>query len=97
MKKIHLKPEEQLYKLGLFIYLMVIGVLITFFNTVNMNDVPFSLLILFLQGFYTVFLIYVNPYKQTLKIHSVTLLINQIVYIVFLIVINLINFLKNLS
>ena len=50
-----------------------------------------SILVLALQIIYTITLIAIHPYRQSLRVHTITLLINQCVYIVFLTFINLIN------
>ena len=50
-----------------------------------------SVICLTVHTFYITLLIIIKPYKQALRIHSVTLYFNQFLYFVFLVVINLIN------
>jgi hypothetical protein len=56
-----------------------------------------SVLVLIIQILYTLTLIVIHPYKQSLRVHTITLLIYQVVYIVFLIGINLINLVNDLD
>jgi amino acid transporter len=97
MKKILHKPEEQTYKKILVVYLSVTGSLICFCNNVVIANVPLSVLVLLLEIIYIIALLMIHPYKQSLRVHSITLLINQCVYLVFLIFINLINFVKGID
>jgi hypothetical protein len=97
MKKVLYKPEELIYKRLLLVYLLVIGTMVLFFNNVSIFAIPLSVIILILQIAYTIALIIIHPYKQSLRVHTVTLLINQIVYLVFLFFINLINFVKEMD
>jgi hypothetical protein len=97
MKKIFHKPEEQTYKRLLIFYLFVAGSLIFFCNNVVIANLPLSVLVLLLQIIYIIALLIIHPYKQSLRVHSITLLINQCVYLVFLIFINLINFVKDID
>ena len=97
IRKITLKTEEKHYKRLFFVYLCVMGLLIMFFNETSMVKLPMSVFVLAVQIAYTLALVVIHPYKQSLRIHSVTLLINQCVFIVFLIFINLINLLKDMD
>ncbi len=91
LNKILLKPEEKTYKSCLVLYLCVFGFLILFFNEVVVYKIPMSMFVFVLQILYTIALVVVHPYRQSLRVHTVTLLINQVVYAVFLAFINLIN------
>lgn len=97
IKKIKQRPEELLYKRLLFIYLFVVGGLIFFFNDVKLGPIPTSVVVLFLHSIYTVIIVFIKPYKQSLRIHAFVLYMNQILYGVFLIVINLINLVDHLD
>ena len=97
MKKILQKPEEQIYKKLIVAYLLVMGFLVFFFNSVIIYSLPISVIALLLQIIYIIALIMIHPYKQSLRVHSITLLINQCVFLVFLIFINLINFVKDID
>ncbi len=97
VKKFEERPEELLYKKFLFIYLLVIGALIFFWNNVKIVYVPISALVLAFHSIYAISLLFIKPYKQSLRIHSFTLYINQLLYFCFLVVINLINFLDTLE
>jgi hypothetical protein len=97
LMKINLKAEEKLYKRLFFVYLCTIGILMMFLNEVVLLKLPMSVFVLALQVFYTVTLIAIDPYKQSLRVHTVTLTINQCVFIVFLVFINLINFNKDMD
>ena len=85
------------YKRSLFSYLVIIGVIVVFYNNCNLFELPMSIFVLALHLTYICILISINPYKKSLKIHTVGLFINNLVYLVFLIVINLINLVKNLD
>jgi hypothetical protein len=97
IRKINLKAEEKLYKKVLFAYFCIIGSLIMFFNEITLVNMPMSVFVLALQIIYTIALIVIHPYKQSLRVHSITLLINQMVFIVFLVFINLINLIKDMN
>ncbi len=56
-----------------------------------------SVIVCGLHLLFIVALIKINPYKQSLKVHTVTLFINNGMIMVFLIVINLINYVKDLD
>ena len=73
------------------------GCLIIFFNNVTVFKTPISLFVLAVQTAYTIALIAIHPYRQSLRVHTVTLLINQTVYIVFLVAINLINLVDSID
>ena len=96
-KKVILRPEERSYKRLLFVYLLVVGTLVLFFNDIVVYGIPTSALVLVLQVFYTLALIVIHPYKQSLRVHTITLLINQCLYIVFLVVVNFINLIKDMD
>lgn len=91
VQKIKERPEELLYKKSLFIYLIVMGLLVFFYNGVKFRTIPMSVICLTVHTFYVIFSINIQPYKQALRIHSVALYFNQFLYFVFLVVINLIN------
>ncbi len=97
LNKILLKPEEKTYKSFLVIYLFVFGFLIILFNDVVILKLPMSIFIFVLQILYTIALVIVHPYRQSLRVHTVTILINQAVYIIFLAFINLINLVDNID
>ena len=97
MKKVQYKPEELTYKRLLLVYLLVIGSLVLFCNNASIFKIPLSVIVFILQLAYIIALIVVHPYKQSLRVHTVTLLINQIVYLIFLFFINLINFIKEMD
>lgn len=97
LMKINLKAEEKLYKQLFFVYLCTIGALIMFFNDIVLLKLPMSVFVLALQVIYTVILIAIDPYKQSLRVHTVTLMINQCFLIVFLVFINLINLNKDMD
>ncbi len=97
LKKIFLKPEEKTYKALLVLYLFTVGSLVLFFNDVTLFKVPMSIFVLLLQVLYTIALIVIHPYRQSLRVHTVTLLINQCVLIVFLTFINLINMVEEID
>lgn len=97
MKKISYKPEEINYKRTLFIYLLIIGMMILFFNKTQLLGFPFSVFVLIFQILYTIIILVINPYQQSLRIHTVTLVFNQVIYIAFLILVNLVNLFNNLK
>lgn len=97
LKKIQERPEELFYKQLLYIYLFVMGGLIFFFNDIKLSVIPISVIVLFFHTIYALSLLFIQPYKQSLRIHAFTLYMNQVLYGVFLIVVNLINMLDSLD
>lgn len=91
------RPEEMNYKRLLLVYLLLIGCLIFFFNAFEMSFVYCSVLEMILHIFYMVMLFMIDPYKQSLPIHTRTLFINNGVILVFLGVINLINYVQDVD
>ena len=83
--------------MALFIYLLVQGNLIFFFNNLNISGVPCSMLVLAVHVIFLTSLIVINPYRQSLRVHQICVLFNQVVYLVFISVINLINFVDDLN
>jgi hypothetical protein len=97
MKKLKYKLEEYKYKKTHCVYLMLMGLLILAFHTVTMSGIPISVLVLCVQVFYTFWLLLIHPYRQSLRVHSITLILNHVVYIVFLVVVNLINLVNEID
>lgn len=97
VRKIDERPEELLYKKLLFLYMCVIGSIVMFWNDVTFFKVPISTLVMGLHSIYSVSLLFIQPYKQSLRIHAVALYLNQLVYFVFLAVINLINLVDHID
>ena len=91
------RPEEIKYKKALFIYLLVQGNLIFFFNNLTFWGVPCSVLVLAVHLIFMISLILINPYRQSLRVHQICVLFSQTVYLVFISVINLINLVDDLS
>jgi hypothetical protein len=96
-KKLMEKPEEILYKNVLFLYLFLIGLIVCFFNCKQVGPVYFSVIVMILHILFMLALIKIKPYKQSLKVHTVTIFINNGVVLVFLIVINLLNYVQDLD
>ncbi len=86
-----------LYKKLLFIYLFAVGTCIFFWNSVKIISVPISVFVLFLHLIYAISLLFIQPYKQSLRVHAFTLYMNQLLYFCFLVVINLINLVDSLD
>ena len=80
------------YKNLLFIYLFIVGFLIFFCNCKMIGPVYFSATVLALHTIFMLALIRIQPYKQSLKVHTVTLIFNNLMVLVFLAVINLLNY-----
>ncbi len=97
VKKIQERPEELLYKKLLFIYLFAIGTLIFFWNNIKIASVPISVFALVLHLIYAICLLFIQPYKKSLRIHAFALYMNQLLYFCFLVVINLINLVDSLD
>lgn len=94
MGKFKERPMELKYKRAFFVYLLIVGFLILFLSDVLiMKMVPMSVIVLLVHFIYIGVLAYINPYKMTLRIHTVGLFTCQGVYGMFLIFINIINFL----
>ena len=73
------------------------GGLIFFFNDLKLGFIPISVIVLVIHAIYAFSLLLIQPYKQSLRIHAFTLYMNQVLYGVFLIVINFINLLSQLN
>ena len=86
-----------LYKKVLFLYLISMGSTIMFFNDITVFGLPFSLITLLIQVAYMIIVLVINPYRQSLRVHSISIIFYQVVYLIFLCVINMINFVSNLS
>lgn len=81
------------YKRLYFLYLTTIGWMILGYNEVFIAEiVPMSVIVLITHGIYIIALGLLNPYKMSLRVHTVGLWLCQIVYFIFLVFINLINF-----
>jgi hypothetical protein len=92
------RPMELNYKRAFFIYLNVMAFLIMFTNDLKiMKIVPMSVFALLIHGVYIGVLVYINPYKMSLRIHTVGLFTCQAVYGLFLVFINLVNFLDEMD
>jgi hypothetical protein len=94
MAKMRERMMELNYKRWLFVYFNLMGLLIlALSDVVIINAMPMSIVVLMVHVGYVLLLIFVNPYKLSLRIHTVGLFVCQFVVLAFLIIINLINFL----
>lgn len=97
-RKINHRPEELLYKRLLIVYLSIMGTLIFFFNNLRIINFPLaSVLVLVVSLGFIIILLKIKPYKQSLRIHQISIIIHHLLYAVFLVVINLINILNATS
>jgi hypothetical protein len=72
--------------------------IICFFNSLTILNIPISILVLLIQLIYLILINYkINPYKNSLKIHKRTLLVNQLIYFMFLVLLNIINFFPSIN
>ena len=92
----HERPEEVAYKRILFIYLLVVGSLVFFANHVYFYHVYCSSIVLGLHLIFMVIIIVLNPYRYSLKVHTIGMVINNAIYLTFLIVVNFINYLDSI-
>jgi hypothetical protein len=91
-QKLNKKPEEFLYKKILFLYLFLMGIIILFFNDVKLYGIPMSCFVGFIHLIYTLLINFiVRPYQNSLKIHKSILFAEHVVYLIFLVMINMIN------
>jgi hypothetical protein len=98
IRKMEERPEELLYKRMLWVYLNLMGFLIFFFNHIKIGDlIPVSVICLIVHLIFAIALPLIKPYKQSLRIHAVALYLNQALYFVFLVFINLINFVPDID
>lgn len=65
---------------------------IFFNNDMNSEGIYCSVVVLVIQMVHMVCLYLIDPYKQSLKVHSVGIIFNNIVYFIFLVIINVINY-----
>lgn len=91
------KPEELHYRRALFLYLLVIGLLVCFCNCKKIGPIYFSVIVLAVHIVFMLALIKIKPYRQSLKVHTVTLFFNNGVVLVFLVVIYLLNYVEDLD
>lgn len=80
------------YKQANFVYLVVIGFVIFFSNQLSFSHVHCSLVVLIIHSFYIFVLYQINPYQKSLMIHTYGLYLNQLIYLLFLLYVNLVNF-----
>lgn len=80
------------YKQLTFIYLLIMGYLIIFLNSTPIFTIPCSAYVLVIHILYTGTILVRKPYQMSLTMHSIGLILNQIVYLIFLAFVNLINF-----
>jgi hypothetical protein len=95
--KVSGRPEEMRYKSVLFGYLFMTGLIIFFLNSLNMFGLYCSVILVLIQFVYMLVLLKINPYKQSLTIHKVSLIYGNVLFFLYLIVINLINYVKELD
>ena len=91
------KKEQIIYKRALFLYLLLFGFLIFFFNKIRLLSISISAVMLLAQILFIIIIVWINPYRQSLRVHTLTLFVNHGVYTIFLVVLNLINFVKNVD
>lgn len=84
------RQPELIYKRAVFIYLVLIGAVIFFLNSVDL-PIPASVIALIIHVAYMIVLFIVNPYQMSLHVHTVGLWICQISYLLFLVFINVVN------
>ncbi len=73
--------------------MFILGIIIFFFNEKSINGIHMSIIVIFIQLVYILLInLKINPYKNSLKVHQIGLLLQQLIYFVFLIQINLINY-----
>lgn len=58
----------------------------------NSDGIYCSVVVLLIHTFHIVYLYLIDPYKQSLKVHTVGMMFNNFVYFLFLIIINVINY-----
>jgi hypothetical protein len=66
--------------------------LLMVFNDIEVNNIPISAFCFVIQVIYMIVLLKIQPYKVAFRIHTVSLYLNQIMYFIFLAVINYLNF-----
>ena len=72
-------------------------VIFGFHNRFFLGYIYTSAIALFIHVVFIIILLFIHPYRQSLRVHSFTLIFNQLIYLGFLIVINLINYLEKLN
>lgn len=92
MKDINDRLEELKYKKEFFAYLMVVGFYIFFMNDMESDGIYCSAAVLIIHIAHMVLIYIIDPYKQSLKVHTVGLMFNNFVYLVYLVIINVINY-----
>jgi hypothetical protein len=97
MSNAYERPEEIYYKRWLFVYLGIVGFLVLFANGLYYMKVYTSVIVLLLQVVHMIVVFSINPYKMSLKVHTIGMLINNSIYLAFLVIINLINYLDKLE
>jgi len=56
-----------------------------------------STIVLIIQIIHIINIFLINPYKQCLKVHTIGMMLNNAIYLVFLIIINFINYFDEIN
>jgi uncharacterized membrane protein len=62
----------------------------------NSDGIYCSAVVLGLQMAHMVCLYLIDPYKQSLRVHTVGIIFNNVIYFIFLVIINVINYAEDL-
>ena len=65
---------------------------IFFSNDMNSDGIYCSAVVLALQTIHMVCLYLIDPYKQSLRVHSIGIIFNNVLYFALLVIINVINY-----
>lgn len=71
--------------------------MIFFSNQFYKSRIYCSAIVLAVQILHLITIIIIMPYKQSLKIHTIGLFISNLIYLGFLIIINVINYVDNMD
>jgi hypothetical protein len=69
---------------------------IFFSNDMNSDGIYCSAVVLVIQIVHMACLYLIDPYKQSLRVHNVGIIFNNVIYFIFLVIINLINYAEDL-
>jgi hypothetical protein len=79
------------------VYLSVVGFLVLFMEEFYYIKVYTSIIVLVIQAIHMIVIFCINPYKMSLKVHTIGMLLNNFIYLVFLIIINFINYMQKMQ
>jgi hypothetical protein len=70
----------------------MMGFLLLFMEEIYYMKVYSSVIVILIQIIHMIVIFCINPYKMSLKVHTIGMLLNNFIYLAFLVIINFINY-----